>query len=190
MSSVVGIWNRALQKLGAREVSDISENSVNADACRIAYEALLPAELRSRPWRFAIQRFSLAADATAPAWGKANSYTLPTGFLKLITGDDIDLSFEDDFEEEGGKLLTDKGAPLKIRGIVLIEDPNLMDPLFKECLATKMAFELCEVLTQSNTKKEALREDYKAAVLAAAKANSFSRRPQEQAEDTWLSVRR
>ena len=48
MASVVQISNRALQKLGAKSIVSLTEDSVNARAANLCYEDLRRAELRKQ----------------------------------------------------------------------------------------------------------------------------------------------
>lgn len=202
MASVVEICNRALQKLGAQRITALTENSKNARACLTCYEALRDAELRKHRWSFSIKRFQLAASATAPLFGRQTAYPLPAGALKLLDPDP-NWNFSGDYASsntgnnnsaldfiiEGTEILSDQAAPLNVRLVMKQDDPNKMDPLFREALAAKMALEMCEEITQSNTKKESLREDYKTAIADAKKANGIEVPPQMPPIDSWLTAR-
>jgi hypothetical protein len=189
MASVVQICNRALQKLGSKRITDIEEDSVEARSCNVLYEDLRDAELRAHPWNFAIARSEIAADSETPDWGRANSFTLPADFLFLLEDYPEDNSLIKDWQIEGRKILTDDDAPIQIRYIKIVTDPNEMDPLFREALATKMAIELCEELTQSNTKKEGLKDDYKEIISQARKRNAIENVAAEPPTDIWLTAR-
>ncbi len=189
MASNVQILNRALQKLGASRITSLSDESFNARACNVAYEPVRDAELRAHPWSFSIKRVQLAEDSTGPDFGPANSFTLPGDFLCLREPDDSENHIDNDWQIEGTKLLTDDSGPLNVRYTFQVTDPNSMDALFREALATKLAFELCEEITQSNSKKEALREDYKEVIRQAKRCNAIERKSQKPPEDTWVNVR-
>ena len=187
MASETLIANRAMDKLGASRITSLSEDSHEGRACSGVFEILRDAELRSHPWSFATKRAQLAADSVKPSFGKANYFTLPSDFLKLIESD-VNLNSEDRIIE-GRKIATDESGPLNIRYTARITDVGLMDPLFVEMLACMIALELCETLTQSNSKKESIREDYKNAMIKAKKANAFERPPMQPPEDEWLTIR-
>ena len=82
-TSEVEICNRALQKIGAKRITSLTQDAPNARACNVAYFVLRDMELRNHPWNFSIKRAELAADATPPDWGRQNSFTLPSDFLCL-----------------------------------------------------------------------------------------------------------
>lgn len=189
MSSVVDICNRALQKLGADRIISLTQNSVSARACNLAYEPVRDAELRAHLWNFAVKRRELAADVAAPVYGYDYAYTLPPDCLRLLKNDYQEDAYDKDWKVEGRKILTNDSAPLRIRYIARITDTTLYDALFMEVLSCKLAMEMCEELTQSNTKRQLAAEEYKAALREARKMNAFESVPAQQDTDTWLTSR-
>lgn len=189
MASEVEICNAALQKLGAKRITALTEDSRNGRACNAAYARLRDAELRAHTWRFAITRESLPADATAPAFGKARSFPVPATMLRLLPPYP-EMNMNDlDWEIEGRAIYTNDSAPLQIRYIKQETDPNKMDALFREALASRMAYELCEEITQSNTKRQLATEDYKMAMKEARRTNAIESISAEPPEDPWITAR-
>jgi hypothetical protein len=189
MASETTICNRALQILGAQRITSLTENSVNGRACSAAYESVRDALTRAHRWRCSITRVAVAADASAPAFGKDYSYTLPVDCLAVLPPyPDMDTN-DRDWEVEGRKIYTNESAPLSLRYSKQMTDPNEMDPLFREALSAKLAVELCEQITQSNTKKEDARTAFKDAMAEARHANGIESLPAESPEDSWISVR-
>lgn len=189
MASEVEICNRALQKLGAKRITSLLDDSVNARACNASYQVLRDKELRAHPWRFAMTRDQLAADTAEPTFGKARSFTLPSTCLRVLAPYP-EMNFNDlDWEIEGRKIYTNDSAPLNVRFIYRVTDPNEMDPLFREALSARISFELCEELMQSSNKKETLREDYKEAVAVAKSMNAIESIAQQPPEDVWITAR-
>lgn len=189
MSSDVEICNRALSKLGADRIVSIGQDSVEGREVDATYTMVRDAELRAHPWNFSIERAQLAADVTTPSFGPAYRYQLPSDFLRLLP-DDPDRNLADsDLQIEGRYITSSETAPLKIRYIKRVTDPAQFDALFVEALACKLAIEMCEKLTQSNTKGAAVRDDYKAAIREARRNNAFENISQRPADSSWLSVR-
>lgn len=189
MASETEICNRALQKVGARRITSLSEDSVNARACALAFPKVRDAELQKHPWSFAIQRFSLAEDGTPPAFGRARSFTLPTDHIRLLAPYPEQNLADRDWIVEGKKVVTNEGSPLNVRCVMRITDVNLWHPLFQESVSAKIAMEICEELTQSNAKKESAREDYKEAVREAKKASAIENVPAESPDSSWITGR-
>ncbi len=206
MASKTDICNRALQKLGARRISSISDETPSGRACNLAYDIVRKSELRKYDWNFAITRVSLAADVPAPDWGRQNSFTLPSDYIKLtnsypeaLTSDanvvGVTVAFTAEFTGqknwviEGRSILTNDTAPLQVRYIADITDTSEFDSLFVESFANALAYEMCEELTQSNTKKSDIAQAYKISIEEAKKAASIEIAPADPPPDTWLACR-
>jgi len=186
MASVVEICNRALDKLGEAPIVSLADDIKASRACARAYAPVRDAVLRDHPWNCAIHRTALAAEADAPAWGYARRFPLPVDCLRVL-----------DVEQEGPRwivegraVLTDAAPPLRIRYVRRLTDSTLFDPLLAEALAARLAVELCEALTQSNTKRQMLLEDYAEIVTRARSADGQEGVPAALAESPWVLARR
>lgn len=195
MASQVEIANRALTKLGAARITSLTDNNKSARAIAAVWDTVRRAELRKRNWSFALRRGSLPSLADAPAWGFALAYQLPPDFLRLVQVNDIfivpsltDYREGDDsaYAIEGNQLLTDFPAPLKFRYVADITDPGAFDALFVEAIASKLAYETCYEINQSNQGREAAAQDYRAAISEAMRANAIERPPQGLPDDGWI----
>lgn len=184
MSSVVAICNRALQKLGAARIRALDEDTPNARSCAAAYEIVRDAELRAHPWAFAIARVVLAPVDAAPVFGYGYAYPLPADCLRALHDPD-----GPEWRIEGKNLLSDEGPALRLRYIRRAETPTDFDALFVEALACRLAVELAEEITQSNTKKADAAKQYRAALAEAQRANAIERAYQIPATDDWLLAR-
>lgn len=195
MASVIQVANRALTKLGSARITSIDDDVKAARSIKSCFEDLRDDELRAHRWSFALKRTSLAALSTAPAFGFQYQYQLPADFLRIdMVNDEYPATVMDnyigsenpDWVLEGGLLLTDIDAPLPVRYIGQITDPNAWDANFREALASRIAMEICEDLTQSDTKKQGAKEDYKRAILQAIRTNSIERLPSQPPDDQWV----
>lgn len=189
MASVTDICNRGLQKLGAKRITSLTEASSSARACLSCYDALRQAELRANSWNFAIKRAQLAASATPPLFNRQNYFLLPSDFIRLLDVDPELLTNTFDWQIEGNQICTNDLGPLQIRYIWNVTDPTLMDSIFREALSNRLAFEMCEELTQSNTKKDALNKDYVGILGEARRINAFENIAEVPPEDTWITLR-
>lgn len=189
MASKVEIANRALQQLGAKRIVSLTDDSTNARAVNAAYEPVKLAELRKHPWNFAIKRAQLAASSTDPLFTKSTSFPLPSDFIRLLSPDP-EVNYNDiDWQVEGQYIVTNDDAPLNIRYIYDVTDPNQMDATFREAFAMKLAEALAEELTQSNAKKADAREAYKEAIADAKRMNAMESVAQDPPEDSWITSR-
>lgn len=197
MASKVEIANRALTKLGQSRILTLTDDVKAAREVNSCFDILRDAELRANNWSFSIKRTQLAALVSTPAWGFDNQFQLPSDYLKLLAINDswrvgiqdYITGPSDPFKIEGGKILTDMDAPLKIRYVARIEDTGLYDACFVEALACRIAAEVCESLTQSTSKKDVAWSEYKQAIDAAHAANAIEVPSEVVADDTWILSR-
>lgn len=198
MTSPVDIANRALTKLGAARIISFDDNDKQARAVKSMFDIVRDAELRDHIWSFTIKRASLPALSTAPDWGYELQFNLPADFLRLLQVDEFYVGPDTtdyrnaptaEYAIEGNKILTNIGAPLKIKYSARVSDTTRWDSSFIEAFACRLALELCEDLTQSNTKKESAREDYKYAISRAIRANSIEKPPVDLPDDAWVLSR-
>lgn len=195
MASRVEICNRALIKLGANRITSIEDNSKPAQVMSGLWDSVRRSELDKRYWTFAMRRTTLPALSTPPTFGFGNAYQLPPDYLKLAQVADqyiapglADYRTQDDspWAIEGSVLLTDFGAPLKLRYVADITDPGAFVPQFVEVLASKLAYEACYAITQSRDGQQTAMADYKQAVREAAAANAIEKPPQGLLDDSWM----
>ncbi|RQQ30526.1 hypothetical protein [Burkholderia stagnalis] len=193
MASQVGICNRALTKIGDKRITSLDEDSKAAATLKSMYDDVLDAALRAHVWSFTKARAQLPALADAPLFGFTQQFRLPADFIRLLQIGQFLIYPKTDtrglFSIEAGNILTDLGAPLYIRYARRVADPNVMDPLFREAFACRLAAEACEPLTQSSTKKQAAWAEHEQAITAAIRVNAIERPSQPIADDTWLESR-
>ncbi len=189
MASSTDICNRALQKIGAARITSLNDQSTNARACNACYDTVRLALLRSHPWNFSVQRFQLAASDPAPLFGPSNSFPFPIGGLRPLPPDPAQNLNTRDWIVEGRAILTNDAAPLNARFVMDITDTSLFDALFAEALAAKIGAEICQQLTQSNSKKADCVSDFKMAIAEAKKTNAIEKVPQIAVDGTWITSR-
>ena len=193
MASTVEIYNLALTKIGASRITDPGDESKGAQSLSAVYDITRKSELALHPWTFAATRVKLPALATAPAYGWARAYQLPTGFLRMVEVGEYYVLYQHDiklFEIEGQTILCDEGSPLNIRYIVDIDNPGRFSAPFVEAFACKLAAVVAEDITQSSTKREMAEQAYERAIRAARRSNAIQLPPQPTPEDTWTLARR
>lgn len=195
MASVIQVANRALTKLGSARITSLDDDVKAARSISSCFDDLRDEELRAHRWSFSLKRTSLAALVDAPPFGWELQYQVPDDFLKLdMVNDEFPAVVLDnyvgtetlDYVLEGNRILTDIAAPLKLRYVARIEDPNLWDVSFREVLACRIAAEICEELTQSNQKRQLAWEEYSQALVRAVKANAIERQPTVLADEIWV----
>lgn len=204
MASRVDICNLALLKLGSgSKITSLTDNSVAARALSNCYDLIRKAELRANTWSFSLKRTALPASATPPAWGYANAFPLPSDYVRLMQANQFYLTpalldyntgdasaFAIETNADGVlSILTDYTAPLKIRYVWDVTDEGRFDALFNISLAARLAYETCEQITNSNTKKQSIRQDYMDAIKQAVRTNSIEKPPALIGDDSWIVSR-
>ena len=199
MANSVEIVNSALTKLGAARIMSLDDNVKEAREMHALYDLRRDALLRAHNWSFSMKRTSLPALVDAPAWGYTYAYQLPGDCLRVVQVGDLWVipGFADyiggpdnePYKIEGRTIVTDWSAPLKIRYIYRVTDTSLHDALFNEALASDLAYQACEALTQSNSKREAASYDFGEAIRKAVRANAIELPPQAIPDDSWIMSR-
>ncbi|MGH8595149.1 MAG: hypothetical protein ACREXT_00670 [Gammaproteobacteria bacterium] len=188
-TSNVSICNLALQKLGAARIAALDEASKNARECNACFEAQRDRELRANRWKFAITRVTLAPSATIPDFFYAHAFLLPSDCLRPIFPPIYGLDWKVELHTGVPAILTNFGDTLELRYVARITDATVFDALFVEALACKIAWHLCEAITQSNSKKQAVQSEYVLAMREARKMNAIEIGVQISPPDEWLLAR-
>lgn len=80
-------------------------------------------------------------------------------------------------------------APLYMRYVSLDLVEASYDPCFAEAFSAMLAMEVCEELTQSNTKLQNISKVYDDAIKQAKRRNAFEEMPVQPPVDPWILVR-
>lgn len=192
MAGKVEIANRALTKLGSERILLLTDPGKEARVMNSMFDTVMDAELRRHRWKFALKRATLPALVATPEWGYAYAYQLPADFLALVQVNEYylrGLKQKTLWTVESGQILTDLTAPLKVRYIRRVDNLGVLDPLFIEVLACKLAYEACETLTQSSQKRQQAGEEYRFAVQEAVRQDAIENPPDELPWGSWLDSR-
>ena len=189
-TSEVSICNIALQELGATRITSLDENTRNARSCNACYEAMRDLELRDHNWNFAGVRAVLAPHATAPISDYTYAFILPTDCLKVRRVNTNETDFRRENHLGAQAILTSSSNTLYLLYTQRVTDVAQFDPLFSHMLSCRIAMQMCEEITQSNTKLENIARLYQNAQIRAKALNAFDTTADDEPEDTWLSARR
>jgi hypothetical protein len=204
------IVNLALVKLGQNQITTIEGTSLGktAQSAQFVYEYYVRDELEDQLWVFATKEATLARLAVNRLSSYGYTYQLPNDFLKLhpdfalpdwqlslsytpgigdaftyqIVGDTFCTNI---FDTTPTGLL----APFRIRYISDDINPEIFPQYFVNLAACRIAFELAETLTQSNTKKAAAKEEYDRVKQRAVFQNAKRSPKRGMADGTWITGR-
>lgn len=190
MATETQIANQALVILGASPISSLNAtDEVNAVTLNTVFDDTRDALIRIYRPKFATRRVSITANATSPAFGRANAFDLPDDYLELLPRYPEDRLEYTDWIREGNQIVTDDDSPLQIRYTAQVTDTSEFDSTFVKMLASALAMECAEKITQSTSKWERASAMFDAAVSAGRKASSFEQVNPLPAEDSWVSIR-
>ena len=157
MASDIDVINAGLSKLGEQSLLAISDPSPAGRLASRTYADIRDSLFEEYPWSFATKRASLAAEEAAPEWGFARSFPLPADLLRLL---DLNNNGDADWRNEGQKIVTDIAAPLQIRYVARVP-VDTMTPTFKEALASRLAMEWAEPLSQTTSVAQSMSTLYR-----------------------------
>lgn len=174
-----------------------SDTTVEAIAFRDVYNACRRELLRAHTWNFAIDRASLSALGSTPAFGWDYAYGLPSDFLRVISvhPDDNDAAYVEyriesiDVSGTQTLCLMCDATTVYLKYVRDVTETTLMTETFRDVLAMRIAAELARALPASNTDYELLIRDYRRAMMAAKSIDGIEDYPPKWPDGTWLSER-
>lgn len=181
------IINQGLSKLGSSRVSTIDQPRQPLEhAAATGYPQWRDSELRKRRWLFATKRVTLTpSNDPIPDVERPYQFALPVDNLRIIRPGAATW-------EQRGLFLYDYGPTVTLDYVARVPDGEF-DPLFVDVLACRVAMELVETATQSNTKAAKVKEMYDEAVAIAGQCNAYERGGEDMNENpydsSWVSSR-
>lgn len=152
MASLLTIANKALRKLGVRELNSLDQGGSAADRCNSAIIDCVKDVLAEHSWSHATVWAKLAKLSTPPPFGYDCAYQLPAECVRCFdVREDTDLRAPlIDFEQARGNLIYTDADPCYARYVVYFEeDLAKASPGFIEACAFKLAEEICVPLAKS-----------------------------------------
>jgi hypothetical protein len=160
MPSDVQIANAALLRIGEKAITSFTDPGKAGLIVNNTYAIHRDALMRAIPWRFAIWRTSIAASTTEPAWEFESYFPLPEApnyCLRVLTIENVS---DRDWRLEGRMIVTSVEAPIYLKYIRRVEDPNNFDSLFVETFIAKLQWEWAENLVKDASLSAALLTEY------------------------------
>lgn len=193
MASTVEICNLALGWLGINLITSLDDVSVEAGLCKANYPLLRDAVLEARAWTFASKRITLAPTtgglSTQEQFGYANRFTLPSNTIRVLqAGENPDFTDRIQWLKERDEILSNAGI-LYIRYVFREEDPQKFSSAFVQCLAARLAADLCVPLTENRGLQADLWKLYDSKLLDAAATDGLQGRQEPLRSDALLRPR-
>ena len=180
------ICNIALAKIGSDSfITSFTDDTKSARHCSIFYEPIRDSLLRAHLWRFARKQYQLSPLVITPLFDGGYYFQKPVDCLRVIQPDENYFSMYGRWSIEGDKILADTSV-LNIVGIQQVTDENLFDSIFVEAFSTKLAHELCLPLAQSESLKNALKQDMREIIIRAAHVGATEQDSQKFISETLI----
>lgn len=183
--SDVGICNSALLKVGAEEISSLTDDTRASNTCQLMYPILRDEVMRAAPWRFALQQNHFGVvSGTPPVFGYQAAYDIPSNLLRVWKVQ------TPRWTEIGNQILCDKADGIDVLAIYQNTDPTSWDAQFAEALSWRIAMEIALSLVQSIPMKQEMEKGYEKSMALARSTNAVIGTPERLIADTWSSARK
>ena len=197
MASVVDLCNRALDLLGAANITALTAHSKAARLCNGNFDDVRDAVLRPHPWNIAITRKALPADSSTPAFGFSFQFSLPTdpfclrvlSFWNSNVNNDV-AAYDSNvmFKIEGRKVLSNEDT-CNIIYIGRVTDTELYDSLLNKAISARLAAEIAYNITGSNSVASNMLTIYEARLKEAKGVDSMEGFPEQPQADDFTNIR-
>lgn len=188
MSSNVQIANAALLRIGEKPITAFDDAGKPALLANNTYSIHRDALLRAIAPRFAIWRVALAASTTVPAWEFSYYYPLPAApkyCLRVLTIENLS---DTDWRLEGRMIATSHAAPVNLKYVYRVEDPEQFDMLFVETLIAKLQWEWAEALVKDAVLRRDLLAEYVGKRDEAAAVSDSEGKNEPRPSGTWCEA--
>lgn len=188
--SEVAVASMAAGILDDYHISDLDEDRPITRFMAREFGVVRDEVLQLYPWHPAMARASLSPSTETPAFGWSRNYPLPSDCLRVmplrvngeINGADLP------HEVEGGSILCNELAPLRVRYIKRLTNIALWRPLMARVLAARLAMYAASRVTGKLQYVEKARGEYQSAMYEATHADSLERGTVETYGDDYSNV--
>ena len=184
MADKVTIVNRALSLLGAEPITNLTEDTPEANIANRMYDEARRSILSETLWNFAKKRVLLNQTVESPAWQLDQVrfvYQLPSDIIRIFGISDRNATWL----IEQDRLLTNVNE-IGIIYVFNITDTSKFSSSFTDAFADKLAADMCYPILNSNTESKLLLEKYDGVSLPKAMTeNSQEGSPPDVLDDLW-----
>ena len=187
-TSKVEIVNRALTLLGARPITNLSDDTLEAQVANRIYDSSLRDILDECRWNFATKRAVLGQLDETPVWydnSMAYVFQLPSDYIRMYEFKPTYATYR----QEGDKIICDT-SEFGILYVYFLDDPTKYNPKFVAAFADKLAADMSYWINNSKTSTEMLIEKYEGHSLPKAMAvNSQVGTPPLPNDNLWADAK-
>jgi len=174
-SSWEKVCNLAMARLGEPFITNLSDNTKEAKACKNTYEMVVDEVLERHNWSFANEIVSIAPLSTTPVAKWEYEYLMPSSpyCLRVIKVQDSD---ENDIEYaiSGRKIMCNQEDEIILHYTSRITDPTHLPPTLAMAIALRLAHWIEAKFGDSITRRKSIGDEYDAVILQAKINNQAS----------------
>lgn len=155
--SEISIVNHALALLAVDPIIAFGDEVKAASLSKLLYPILRDHVLEERAWTFAKGRAKLLPDVVAPAWGYTKRFLIPTETLRVLNvwENPPEPGQEENtppvqWDREGQYILANVDV-IYVSYTTSIKDTSLFSSSFRDCLAYRLAGDMCMGLTENRS---------------------------------------
>ena len=195
MVDQVGICNLALSWLGAKLITSISDEQIEAVLCKANYDPARDAVLEDRDWTFAIKRRRLTPLADYDEAGFTYAFRLPPEVLRVITvtdgnnQTDVGRGRDIHWQREGQNILANE-SEIHTRTVDIITSEVRFMATFVQAFAARLAADICTPLTHSDSLQTKMWQLYERKLGIAAASDGRQGRSEKITPTELLVSRR
>jgi len=191
MTTETDIANMALDILVEAPIGSFDDNRPVARWFRRNFAQRRQALLSKWEWNFAIRRVALAQMETRPAFGWSRQYAIPSDYLRILpltqTGHRNGRPI--DYEVENDVILTDAGAPLRLRYIVDNVNYDSWSSAAIDALKADLARMLAHWITGKTGFYQIASDMFNQAISEAWLIDAVEGTVTEAADNDWIDAR-
>ena len=191
MATAIQISNIALNNIGDGTITDFDDANARARACKLRFEDVRDAVLRSHPWNCMTRRKELSRSTDTPAFEFDFAYIVDnTDILRVLSLYESD-QYDYPFKIEGGFLLTNAtSAKIKyIKRPASRDDTSDFDAQLVQAIAMSLASEIAMDLTGQAQIRDLMLGKYQAVLSEARSIDSQEGTPQVIEANEWIDSR-
>lgn len=192
MASSISICNMALGFLGQEPILNLLDpQNSQEQLCAQYYDVARLAILEESQWAFAMRRVVLEGEVVEPEWGYANAHPLPSDVIRVLfvgLQEDERQYTQFDWRLEDGNIVTDQNK-IFVRYTGDVTDTTRFSPLFVQCLAARLAADMCIAITENRALRNELYRVYEEKLQTAVTMNSMQGRAEKLKTGRLINMR-
>lgn len=174
------LWNQALAKLGEKRIGSYTENSLVRDTMAGLWESVRQEVIREHVWQSATRQadYNVTGECVRGLDG-VYAYDLPLCSLRVLEVRSLDGNGTDLYPVKWkivGKQIYTQSECIRVWYLMDMHNISGMEPLMRDAIAAKLAFEASGKLTRDDKLRAALGEQYRTVLMDAAHADSTEQR--------------